>query len=131
MENFLNLMNWHTIQSFLLSNTGLTINSIVTFALALLTIFHYQRFLPSTDVSRIQYLIINKRYVDIRITISNNSQSSEKNRDVYLELPDKTQLVAMPTIALKEIQVTETSVSLNLPDLIKAFQDYTNSDLTI
>lgn len=112
-----------SIQAFLLSNSGLTLNSVVTFLLACLSIFYYRRFLPDVELTHFRYVWLDHRYLDARVTIVNDSQSADKLKSVYLELPDKTRLMPLPEVVLREIKVSETTWDLNLDEFIRLNRD--------
>ena len=112
-----------SIQAFLLSDSGLTLNSVVTFLLACLSIFYYRRFLPDVELAHFRYVWLDHRYLDIRVTIVNDSQSADKVKAVYLDLPDNTRLMPLPEAVLKEIKVSETSWDLSLDEFIALHQD--------
>lgn len=112
-----------SIQAFLLSDSGLTLNSVVTFLLACLSIFYYRRFLPDVELVHFRYVWLDHRYLDVRVTIVNDSQSADKVKTVYLGLPDNTRLMPLPEAILKEIKVSETSWDLNLDEFIALHQD--------
>lgn len=112
-----------SIQSFLLSDSGLTLNSVVTFLLACLSIFYYRRFLPDVELVHFRYVWLDHRYLDVRVTIINDSQSADKVKTVYLGLPDNTRLMPLPEAVLREIKISETSWDLNLDEFIALHQD--------
>lgn len=120
-----------SVQNILLSNTGLTINSIVTFFLAILSIFYYRRFLPNIAFSHLRYVTLDNRYIDLRITILNKSQSPDLLKDVHLELSDKTKLYPIPESILKNIKISETSFTFNIDEFIQSQQETNNFNLTV
>jgi hypothetical protein len=120
------------MQSAILSNTGLMINSVVTFVLAILSIFYYRRFLPNIHISHLRFVTFDDRYVDVRITIRNHSQGTDSLDDTYLKLPDKRKLFPIPESILKAIKVTDNpTYTLNLDDFILLNQESNNYDLIV
>lgn len=70
-----------------------------------------------------RYVWLDHRYLDVRVTIVNDSQSADKVKTVYLGLPDNTRLMPLPEAVLGEIKVSETSWDLNLDEFIALHQD--------